>query len=189
MVLVVPYYSTWQISYKYGVILPFLSHCTSHFSANPSAFPLDYIQKLITPYQLHCNHPVQVTILCCLDYFHGFHLASLLPHLPTTVCISHTALGRSFQNIQSYLVLLLLKTPQWLPILLRPTQILPMALRFYMTWFPFYFSDLIFNHCSLAYSTLTIQDSLLFTRHLPVPMPLQALQPPLHMPFPHIPSW
>ena len=64
-----------------------------------------------------------------------------------------------------------------------------MALRSYMTWFPFYFSDLIFNHCSLAYSTLTIQDSLLFTRHLPVPTPLQALQPPLHMPFPHIPSW
>lgn len=39
MVLVVPYYSTWQISYKYGVILPFLCRCTSHFSANPVSFP------------------------------------------------------------------------------------------------------------------------------------------------------
>lgn len=82
MALVVPYYSMWLISHKFGVMTLFLSY-------NPApqqillALPSDYIQTLTTSHHLHGNHPVQATIICCPIYLCGPPsgiFASMLAH-------------------------------------------------------------------------------------------------------------
>lgn len=118
------------------------------------------------------------------------HLASLLPCLPTTVWMPHTALQRSFQNI----VISCPSLSQISPMTSHLTQTNPNPshgfVRTYMIWFPFYFSGLIFSHCSPC-SLYSCYTGLLYAlaKHPTVPKPLQSLQPPWHMTFPHISSW
>ena len=80
------------------IYIHFFSCITLSCSNTLLALLCDYTQNLTTSHHLHGNHPVQATIIYCLDYSMVLHTASLPPCSPTMVWISHTALEKSFQN-------------------------------------------------------------------------------------------
>lgn len=117
--------------------------------------------------------------------FMVFWPAYLFPHVPMTVCISHTCPGEVLSNHCLILSLSFSKLSRDFSSYSNPN--LSMALRSYVTRFLFYFSDPTFNHCSpcslyFHYPGLLVA----FARHDPVQKPLQSLQPQPRMPLlPH----
>lgn len=133
--------------------------CTSSHSPHPvyqrtvSALPSDYIQNQNTLHNLHCNHPVQATITCCLHYLRG-----LLSGICASTLAQHSVyFTRCIREVLSnHCPIFSLRLLIW-P---RANPNLSVALRSYTTQFPPTLTSSS-SIVPLAYSTPAIQASLM----------------------------